>query len=79
MPERDTELFQISISQIGEHREINVVLGKPLRVLPEVELFEPLCNLLHSRPHRFYWLPSITPIPPATPSLALDRACQNLQ
>src|SRR6478752_6339019 len=30
MPERDTDLFQISIRQIGEHREINVVLGKAL-------------------------------------------------
>ena len=28
----------------------NIVLGKPLRILPEVELFEPVRNLLHRRP-----------------------------
>ena len=39
MPERDTDLFQISIRQIGEHREINVVLGKALSVLPDTELW----------------------------------------
>ena len=47
MPERDTDLFQISIRQIGEHREINVVLGKALSVLPDTELLEPVRNLLH--------------------------------
>jgi hypothetical protein len=34
MPERDTDPFQIGIRQIGEHREIDVVLGKALSVLP---------------------------------------------
>ena len=37
---------------MSEDRNINIVLGKPLRVLPEVELFEPVCNLLHRRPRR---------------------------
>ena len=37
MPERDTDLFQIGIRQMPEHRNINIVLGKPLHVLPEVE------------------------------------------
>src|SRR6476659_3144032 len=47
MPERDTDLFQISIRQVGKHREINVVLGKALNVLPDTELLEPVRNLLH--------------------------------
>src|SRR5262249_24422866 len=47
MPERDPDLFQIGIRQIGEHREISVVLGKALSVLPDTELLEPVRNLLH--------------------------------
>jgi hypothetical protein len=38
MPEQDAYLLQVLIGQISEHREINSVLGKPLRVLPETEL-----------------------------------------
>ena len=43
----------------------------PLRVLP-VELYEPVCNLLHRRLHG-YWSPSITPVLPATPSSFRSR------
>jgi hypothetical protein len=32
---------------MAEYREINLVLSKALRVLPETELFEPASNLLH--------------------------------
>src|SRR5215472_3689671 len=49
MPERDTDLFQIRIRQMAEHRDINVVLGKPLSVLPKAERVEPIRNLLHRR------------------------------
>jgi hypothetical protein len=35
---------------MAEHRDINVVLGKPLSVLLEAERVEPIRNLLHRRP-----------------------------
>jgi hypothetical protein len=37
------------IGQIRQDGKADVVLGKPLRVLPEPELFEPVRNLLHLR------------------------------
>src|SRR5215472_5909521 len=51
MPERrDTNLFEILIGQVTQNLEVNIILGKALRVLPETELFEPVRNLLHRRP-----------------------------
>src|SRR6516165_6693408 len=51
MPERrDTNLFEILISQVTQNLEVNIILGKALSVLPETELFEPVRNLLHRRP-----------------------------
>ena len=47
MPERDADLFEVLIGQIAEDRDIDVVLGKALRVLGHAELFEPVRNLLH--------------------------------
>jgi hypothetical protein len=44
---QNPELLQILIRQIGEDAEVDAVLGKALRVLPETELFEPIRNLLH--------------------------------
>jgi hypothetical protein len=35
VPEQDAYFLQVLIGQIAEHREINSVLGKALRVLPE--------------------------------------------
>ena len=47
MPEQDAYFFQVLIGQISEHREINSVLGKLLRVLPEAQLLKPIGDLLH--------------------------------
>jgi hypothetical protein len=47
MAKRDTDLFQVMVSQIVQNAWINVVLGKALRVLPQAKLLEPLCNRLH--------------------------------
>ena len=47
MPERDTDLFQVSVCQIGKHRDINVIVGKTLSVLLKPEFFEPFRYLLH--------------------------------
>ena len=38
---------EVLVSQMGERRDVNSVLGKPLRVLAETKLFEPVRNLLH--------------------------------
>jgi hypothetical protein len=35
---------------MAEHRDINIVLGKPLSVLRKAELPKPIRNLLHWRP-----------------------------
>ena len=49
-PSEDADLFQVLIGQFGQDREIDVVLGKALRVLGHTELFEPVRNLLHRGP-----------------------------
>ena len=51
MPDRrDANLLEIVVGQVTQKIEINIILGKPLSVLPETELFEPVRNLLHRRP-----------------------------
>ena len=47
VPERNAEVLEVLISQIAEDRDIDIVLGKSLRVLGHAELFEPVRNLLH--------------------------------
>src|SRR4029079_13045874 len=49
--ERNAKVFEMLVGQVGENGHVNVVLGKPLRVLGHAELFEPVRNLLH-RGHR---------------------------
>jgi hypothetical protein len=39
--------FEMLIGQVGENGDINVVLGKPLRVLGHAKLFQPVPNFLH--------------------------------
>src|SRR6516164_11704015 len=51
MPNRhDPNIFEVLIGQVSEDVEINIVLSKALRILPETELFEPVRNLVHRRP-----------------------------
>jgi hypothetical protein len=38
------------ISQIRQDDKSNVILGKPLSVLPKAELLKPIRNLLHWEP-----------------------------
>ena len=51
MPERDTKLFEVLIGQVAKDGGVDVALGKALRVLGHAELFEPIRDLLHLRPH----------------------------
>ena len=48
--EKDAQLLQVLIGQIGQDREINAVFGKGLRVLGHAELLEPIRHLLHCGP-----------------------------
>ena len=48
--EKNAQLLQVLIGQIGQDREINAVFGKALRVLGHAELFEPVRHLLHCGP-----------------------------
>ena len=43
----NADLFEVLIGQIRQDDKIDVILGEALSVLPETELFEPVCNLLH--------------------------------
>jgi hypothetical protein len=52
MPERDADVLEILIRQEAEYRDINFILGKALRVLPETKLSKPVRNLLHAAPRR---------------------------
>ena len=47
MPKRHADPFEISIGQVRQHRQVDVILGKPLCVLPETELLQPVGDLLH--------------------------------
>ena len=47
MPERIADVLQILICQIGEYRNVNLILSKTLSVLTEA-----VRNLLHRRPQR---------------------------
>ena len=40
-------LFKVLLGEIGEDEQIDIVLGKALRVLPETELLKPVSDLLH--------------------------------
>jgi len=42
VPERNAKIFEMLIGQVGKNGHINVVLGKPLRVLGHAELIEPV-------------------------------------
>jgi hypothetical protein len=44
---RNANLFEVLIGQIRQDEKANIVLGKPLRVLSETELVEPVRDLLH--------------------------------
>jgi hypothetical protein len=44
---RNANLFEVLIGQIRQDEKANIVLGKPLRVLSESELVEPVHDLLH--------------------------------
>ena len=62
--ERDAELGQISLGQIRQHVEIDLVLGEQLRVPAKADLLEPFVQLGHRPLARF------PPVP-----RSLDRTC----
>jgi hypothetical protein len=47
--EWDAELFEITLSQIGDDPEIDGLIGKDLGVLPQSKLFEPGSRTSHRR------------------------------
>ena len=49
-PSENTKLFEVLIGQVAKDGDINVVLGKALRVLGHAERFEPVRNLRHRGP-----------------------------
>ena len=49
---RNANVFQILIGKMGEYGNVNLILGKALRVLPKTEFLKPVRNLLHRGPRR---------------------------
>ena len=54
MPERNTDVLQILIGQMGEYRNVDLIISKALSVLTEVELLKPVRNLLHRCPRPMF-------------------------
>jgi hypothetical protein len=54
MAEKDSDVLEVLIRQIGENAEVNPILGKTLRVLGHAELIEPVCNRLHHSPGNIF-------------------------
>ena len=52
VPERQAEVFQGLIREVGKDREINTIFGKALCILGQAKLCEPLSDLLHCGPLR---------------------------
>src|SRR5262249_2001175 len=50
MTKRHPDFFEVLVCQIRQDGETDVILGKPLSVLPKAELLKPIRNLLHQRP-----------------------------
>lgn len=50
MPERDTNVLEVLVGQVGQYRGVNFIFSKTLRVLPETKLPKPVRNLLHVSP-----------------------------
>jgi hypothetical protein len=50
MPKRDADLFKISIRQVPEHRDVNVVVSECCGVPLQANLRQPLRNRLHHAP-----------------------------
>ena len=44
---RNTDILQVLVSQMREYRDVNLIFGKTLRVLPETKSLKPVGNLLH--------------------------------
>src|ERR1700693_4046016 len=47
VPERNTDILQVLVSQMGEYGDVNFIFGKTPRVLPETKSLKPVGNLLH--------------------------------
>ena len=56
MPERNADILQVLVSQMGEYGDVNFILGKALPSLPQTKSPKPVRNLLHTRPRGFYFL-----------------------
>ncbi len=48
MPEWNTDILKVLVSQMREYGDVNFIFGKTLRVLPETKSPKPVGNLLHN-------------------------------
>ena len=47
MPERNADILQVLVGQMGEYGDVNLIVGKTLRVLSETKSPKPVGNLRH--------------------------------
>ena len=50
MSERNADVLEVLIGQIGKYGDVNLILGKAPSVLFEAKLSKPVRNLLHVAP-----------------------------
>jgi hypothetical protein len=50
MPEQDTDVLEVLVSQVGECGNADPIFSKAFCILPETELVEPVGDLLLSAP-----------------------------
>src|SRR5580704_15370214 len=62
MPQRNADVLEVLLAKMREYGNINLILGKPLSVLPETELFQPVRNLLHRGPFSPVYRGPTTPL-----------------
>jgi len=49
--ERDAELFEVAVGEVGEHVRVDLVVSKLLPVLTEAETAQPFADIHSRAPH----------------------------
>jgi hypothetical protein len=75
MAERNAQLLQIGLGQIGQDFEIDGVLGKDARILPEPDLIEPSRYPVIGTHYRASPIPEV-PVAPAVINAAAATASE---
>jgi hypothetical protein len=67
MPEGHAKSIKILVRQLAEYLDVNVILGKTLRILRHAECFEPVRKVLHCAAPSATVVSAFTPGYPTSP------------